>query len=344
MTYMTHNHPVAPAIKTLLAASLMALGLAVAAQAQDLPGKGVSVQPLKSSLAEEAFQTLLVSRALEKLGYDVKPMKDLEPATEHLAIANGDATFMAHHWSLLHADFYKNSGADTKLYRKGLYSDNAAQGYLIDKKTADQYQITNLAQLKDPKIAQLFDTDGDGKADLTGCNPGWGCELAVEHHLKAYKLNDSVTHKQGSYAALIADTITRFKQGRPILYYTWTPYWVSAVLKPGTDVVWLEVPFSASTGDKEDADTRLPNGKNYGFKVNQQHIVANKAFTDKNPAAAKLFEVMQLPVTDISAQNLRMGRGENKAQDVERHTDGWIKAHQKTFDGWIAQALAAAKM
>lgn len=50
------------------------------------------------------------------------------------------------------------------------------QGYLIDKKTADKYHITNIEQLKDPKIAKLFDANNDGKADLTGCNPGWGCE------------------------------------------------------------------------------------------------------------------------------------------------------------------------
>jgi ABC-type proline/glycine betaine transport system substrate-binding protein len=43
----------------------------------------------------------------------------------------------------------------------------------------------------------------------------------------------------------MADTITRYKAGKPILYYTWTPYWVSNVLKPGKDVVWLQVPFSA---------------------------------------------------------------------------------------------------
>ena len=39
-----------------------------AAQAQNLPGKGITVQPLQSSIAEETFQTLLVSRAMEKLG------------------------------------------------------------------------------------------------------------------------------------------------------------------------------------------------------------------------------------------------------------------------------------
>ena len=323
----------------LALASLTASNMALA---QDLPGKGVSVLPLKSSIAEETFQTLLVMKALQKLGYDVQPIKEVEYPTAHIAIANGDATFMADHWNPLHADYYKNAGGDAKFYRKGIFSANAAQGYLIDKKTADAHKITNLGQLQDPKLARLFDTDGDGKADLTGCTPGWGCEAMIEHHLTAYKLRGTVTHKQGTYSALMADTITRYKAGKPILYYTWTPYWVSNVLKPGKDVVWLEVPFSSLPGEQASQDTKLPNGKNYGFIANNQQIVANKAWVARNPAAGRLFELMKLPIADISNQNRLMNDGQNKPADVRRHVDGWIKAHQKTFDGWIAQATAAA--
>nr|WP_236582025.1 glycine betaine/L-proline ABC transporter substrate-binding protein ProX [Hydrogenophaga sp. BPS33] len=321
----------------------MAFALSGPAAAQSLPGKGIKVQPLQSSIAEETFQTLLVSRALTKLGYDVQGIKEVEYPTAHIALANGDATFMADHWDPLHADFYKNAGGDAKLYRQGAYSPGAAQGYLIDKKTADAHKITHVSQLSDPAIAKLFDHNGDGKADLAGCTPGWGCEAVIEHHLNAYKLRDTVTHVQGSYAALMADTITRQKAGKPILYYTWTPYWVSGVLRPGQEVVWLQVPFSSLPGEQAKLDTKLPNGQNYGFVLNTQRIVANKQFAQTNPAAAKLFEIMALPVGDINAQNLRMRDGENKPQDIERHTDAWIKAHQKTFDGWIAQALAAAK-
>ena len=331
--------------KTLrLLAATAGLALAgLTTQAADLPGKGVTVQPLKSSIAEETFQTLLVMKALEKLGYEVQPIKEVEYPTAHIAIANGDATFMADHWNPLHADYYKNAGGDAKLWRKGIFSGNAAQGYLIDKKTADAHKITNIGQLKDPAIARLFDSNGDGKADLTGCNPGWGCEAVIEHHLDAYQLRDTVTHNQGSYSALIADTIARYREGKPVLYYTWTPYWVSNELKPGRDVVWLEVPFSSLPGAQKGLDTKLPNGKNYGFVVNNQQIVANKAWAEKNPAAARLFEVMQLPVADINAQNHLMSQGQNKAADIERHTNAWIRAHQATFDGWINQALAAAR-
>ncbi|WP_335340016.1 glycine betaine/L-proline ABC transporter substrate-binding protein ProX [Sedimenticola selenatireducens] len=310
--------------------------------AADLPGKGVEVQPLKSSIAEETFQTLVVMKALEALGYEVKPIKEIEYAAGHIAIANGDATFLADHWDPLHVDFYNKAGGDEKLYREGVYSGGALQGYLIDNKTADKYGIKNVAQLKDPKIAKLFDSNGDGKADLAGCNPGWGCEKVIEHHLDAYGLRDTVVHNQGSYGAIIADTIARYKQGDSIFYYTWTPYWVSGVLVPGKDVVWLQVPFSSLPGARENVDTSLPDGSNYGFQANTQRIIANRAWAEANPAAAKLFSIMQLSNNDISAQNLRMRDGEKSAADVERHADAWIKGHQATFDGWIAEAKKAA--
>ena len=343
MTWTHHRFIPTAVARSLLVTSFLAVGFAGAAQAKDLPGKGITVQPLQSSIVEETFQTLLVSRALEKLGYTVQPIKEIEYATAHVAIANGDATFMADHWDPLHSDFYKNAGGDAKLSRTGTYSQNAAQGYLIDKKTADKYKITHIDQLKDPKLAKLFDTNGDGKADLTGCNPGWGCEGVIEHQLKAFKLSDTVTHVQGSYSALIADTIARFKQGQPILYYTWTPYWVSGVLQPGKDVVWLEVPFSALPGEQAALDTALPNGRNYGSVINTQRILANRSFIEAHPDAAKLFTLMKLPVSDITAQNNAMNDGQNSPADIERHTEGWIKAHQTLFDSWINQARAAAR-
>lgn len=324
-----------------LAALALSTGLAMAqTPGADLPGKGVKVQALQSAIAEETFQTMLVDRALEKLGYETQPIKEVDYPAAHIAIANGDATFLAVHWDPLHQDYYDNAGGDAKLLRTGQYVGPAAQGYMVDKATAGKYHITNIDQLRDPAIAKLFDHDGDGKADLTGCSPGWGCEAMVEHHMDGYKLRATVKHVQGNYAALIADTIGRYGRGEPILYYTWTPYWVSGVLVPGKDVVWLQVPFSSNP---QNANTRLADGSNYGFPVSTTRIVVNRAWAEKNPAAVKLFEVMRLPIADINAQNERMRSGENSQEDIARHTEGWIKYHQRVFDGWIAQALAAAK-
>ncbi|KQN54783.1 MULTISPECIES: glycine betaine/L-proline ABC transporter substrate-binding protein ProX [unclassified Erwinia] len=326
----------------LLAAALTTLA-AAQVSAADLPGKGITVKPVQSTITEETFQTLLVSRALEKLGYTVAPTSEVDYNVGYTSIASGDATFTAVNWQPLHDDMYKAAGGDAKLYRQGTYVNGAAQGYLIDKKTAEKYHITNIAQLKDPKIAALFDSNGDGKADMTGCTPGWGCEAVIVHQNKAFGLENTVEANMGNYSAMIADMLTRYKQGKPVIYYTWTPYWLSDVLKPGRDVVWLQVPFSSLPGEQKDVDTKLPNGANYGFPVNTMHIVANKAWAEQNPAAAKLFAEMKLPITDINAQNARMHEGHASEAEVNAHVDGWIKAHQATFDGWVKDALAAAK-
>lgn len=328
---------------SLVFATAFATLVSTSAFAADLPGKGITVQPIQSTLSEETFQTLLVSRALEKLGYTVDKPNEVDYNVGYTSIAAGDATFTAVNWIPLHDDMYEAAGGDKKFYREGTLINGAAQGYLIDKKTADQYHITNIEQLKDPKIAKLFDTNGNGKADLTGCNPGWGCEAVINHQLDAYDLTKTVEHNQGNYAAMMADTITRFKEGKPVLYYTWTPYWVSDVLKPGKDVVWLQVPFSSLPGVQKNIDTKLSNGANYGFPVSTMHIVANKAWAEKNPAAAKLFAIMKLPLSDINAQNAMMHDGKSSEADVQGQVDGWVKAHQQVFDGWVKEALAAQK-
>ena len=326
-----------------LLAGLCSLGLgsSLAVSAADLPGTGVKVQPGQDNIDGENFQTIVAVKALNALGYEVQDVQFAKYPALHVAIANGDVSFMADHWDPLHQAFYDKAGGTARLSRVGDYIPGCAQGYLIDKKTAEAHGISNIGQLTDPKIARLCDANDDGKADLAGCVPGWGCERVIEHQMDAFDLRKTVTHNQGEYSAIIADTIARYKDGKPILYYTWTPYWVSGVLVPGRDVVWLEVPRSAHPNG---VDTALPNGRNYGFLVNTQKVVANNRFLADNPAARRLFEVMQLPVNAVSAQNLIMQeKGENTWRDAERHADAWIKANQAAFDGWIAEAKRAAQ-
>jgi len=309
--------------------------------AGELPGEGISVTPGYSVL-EELFQTEIVNIGLEEMGYTIEPGRELEYATLHVDIANGGITYTAAHWEKLHEEFFANSGGDDALERTGTFIPNVLQGYKVDSATAEEYGITSLEQLKDPEIAALFDTDGDGKANLTGCNPGWGCELVIEHQLDEYGLRDTVQHDQGQYFALIADTITRYEQGEPVLFYTWTPLWVSGVLQEGEDVTWLEVPYTSlpeAQGEVSEADTSA-EGKNLGFAVDQQVILANQEFVDNNPAAEKFFELVEVPIGDVSAQNQLIQDGEDTPEQIREHAEAWVAENQDQFDAWIEEALA----
>lgn len=327
-------------------AGALLLGAAVAfapgeTLAADMPGKGKTVRPIKGTSATAWFQHVVLDIALERLGYEVAEYEEAKFPTLHLALANGDADFTAHHWQPLHNAFYDKSGGDDKMTRVGQLVTGALQGYLIDKATSEKHGITQIDQMKDAEVAKLFDTDGDGKANLAGCDPGWGCERVIEHHLDAYELRDAINHDQGSYFAIIADTVTRHEKGDPIFYYTWTPMWLGNVIVPGKDSVWLNVPFS-SLPDNRTADTAMPDGSNSGFDVNAIRVVANNDFLADNPAARKLFELAVIPIEDVNAQNLRQHNGEDKPEDIRRHAEEWIAKNQAKFDSWVAAAEKAA--
>jgi glycine betaine/proline transport system substrate-binding protein len=319
--------------------SLVAMTASHASFASSMPGKGVDVTPIFPPIAEERFRGELAMAGLEELGYEVKEPKETEYATMMLALSYGDADFSVHLWDKLHDVFYKKSGGEDTLTKAGDVIPGVLQGYLIDKKTAQKHNITSLSDLKNPEIAKLFDADGDGKADLTGCNPGWGCELVIDHHIEAYGLNETVTHNRGSYFALMADTITRYNEGQSVLYYTWVPQWISGVLVENKDVVWLSVEKTDLPDGNNNVNTSF-EGKNLGFAVDQIKSVLNKEFADKNPAALKFLSVLTISASDESAQNLKMQNGEKSIKDVKRHAQEWIAANRVKFDTWLEQARA----
>jgi len=295
-------------------------------------------------LLEERFQNQVVALGLEKLGYKVKDMVQMDVPALHLAVAQGDVDAIAAHWDPLQQAFLDKAGGTDKLSMVGNLVPGCLQGYLIDKRTYDQYKVHNIDQLTDPKIAKLFSASGEGKADLAGCPPGWGCERVVEYQMDAYKLRPTVTHHQGQFDVMAADTVSRFKAGQRVLYYTYTPHWISQVLVPGRDVEWLEVPFTALPDkDQMGLNTRLPDGRNVGFPVNTMRIVANKAFLKKNPAAEKLFELMTIPVADVNAENWELHLGKTSYDDVLLAAKKWVSNHQQGFDKWIAAAMQAAQ-
>ena len=299
----------------------------------------VTLTTAHSSWIEEHFQTEIVKIGLEKLGYRVEKPKEIEYPALYLSVANGDLDYSVVYYEPGHEQFFENAGGEEKLAGIGTLTPDGIQGYQIDKKTADKYNISNLEQLKNPKIAKLFDSDGDGKANLVGCNPGWACELNIDHQIKAYGLEDTVEHDRGQYAALLADSITRYKQGESVLFFAYNPHWIGSVLVPDRDTIWLEVPYTSlpETIDVTQSDTTV-NGKNYGFPKVQQSIVVNKEFLAANPVAKRWFELVQIPVEDINQESLRIKEGESKPEDIRRHAQEWVANNQELFDRWIAEA------
>ena len=324
------------ALKIILGIILTSI-LIIFTSCQQVPNsKAVTIRTAHSTWIEESFQTNIVNIGLEKLGYKVEEPKQIEYTAIYISIANGDLEYSTVYYQPSHKKFFEKAGGEEKLKKVGILTPDGIAGYQIDKKTADKYKITNVEQLKNPEIAKLFDSDKDGKANLVGCNPGWACELTIDHQIKAYGLENTVEHNRGQYNILLLDAITRYKQGQPILYFAYNPHWISAILKPGKDVVWLEVPFISllEMANITEKDTLL-DGKNIGFSKTQQSILANKKFIESNPVAKRWFELVEIPVADMNAESLRIKEGENKPEDILRHAQEWIKNNQEKYDNWL---------
>ena len=335
-----------------IAATAIAAALFVSPQAAAAagPGDGVTVTPARATWDTGWFQTAIYSRALEALGYDVGQPKSLDNPVFYQAVASGDVDFWVNGWFPLHNSYEDDfgKGAETVGY---VAKGGALQGYLVDKASAEKFGIESLEDFKRDEVKQAFDGDGDGKADMVACPPGWGCELVIEHQLDAYGLRDHVNPIKAGYSASMADAIGRYEDGKPILFYTWTPNWTVGLLKPGRDVVWIGTPFPALPDEQkkyedmttvEGVEGCVADPCEMGWPANDIRPVVNKDFLEENPAAATLFRVARIPLQDIFAQNARMFEGEDKPEDIRRHAREWIESHRKTFDSWIEKAEAAS--
>ncbi len=294
------------------------------------------------------FQAEIFKALLEELGYKVEGPKTYDTPEFYRALARGDVDFWANGWFPLHNAFINDEEVRGKVELVGYEARGGAlQGYLIDKQSADRFGITNLGDLKDPEQARIFDRDGNGKADLIGCNPGWGCEIVIKHHLDEYGLHDTVEHVQGDYSLLIYDAVSRYRRGESILFYTWTPNWTVGALVPGEDVTWLEVPFASLPEDQRGLESRISvpgvagcgaDPCAMGWPPNDIRVVANKTFLQENPAIRRLVEQVVIPLEDIHAQNVRMIKGEGSAEDFRRHAIGWINQNRKEVSRWLSAA------
>ncbi|MGN4222380.1 glycine betaine/L-proline ABC transporter substrate-binding protein ProX, partial [Burkholderia gladioli] len=190
------------------AAALAAVMMAgVPVFAQDMPGKGRTIQYSQGdSFGGNYVATQIVMAAMKRLGYEVK-LTTMNTTLFFQAVAQGDEDLATDVNFPQRELAFRAVQKDAQIVGTGMIVGGGINGYLIDKKTADAYKITNLAQLKDPKLAALFGSDG--KAQLISCDPGWSCGDVVDFQLRKFGLQDTVRAVRGKYEALMVDTVAR---------------------------------------------------------------------------------------------------------------------------------------
>jgi glycine betaine/proline transport system substrate-binding protein len=332
---------------------LLMLALAIPALADShKPGKGVKVKPARATWNTGYFQEALVSAGLKELGYNVMKPKELQNPLFYQSLALGDLDYWTNGWFPVHnGQLPKNFDEKAEIVGY-VVKAGGLQGYLVSKKEVEKFNIQSIEDFKRPEVKEAFDANGDGKADLTACPAGWGCEGTIAHHMDVYDLEDDINLIKASYSASMADALARYKSGKPAFFYTWAPNWTIFKFKPGEDVVWMNVPEIKPTPAQapqvelltvSGIEGAVSDPVKLGFVVADIQIVANKEFLAANPAAKEFFKVFTLPLGDINEQNTKMEEGEKSQKDIERHVKEWIAKNQEKWDGWLDAARKAAK-
>ncbi|TPW26718.1 glycine betaine/L-proline ABC transporter substrate-binding protein ProX [Pararhizobium mangrovi] len=343
--------------KTLRSLILGACALAFAmpvgsalAQSNDKPGEGKSIKMARATWDTGWWQAEIYRQLFEKLGYDVGDPLTLSNPPFYQAVGQGDVDLWVNGWFPSHNTYEKFFSPGAK--RVGYVAKGGAlQGFLVDKKSAEKYHIKYLSDITKPEVQKAFDSNGDGKADLIACPPGWGCEKDIAHMMDAYKLHGQINLVKAGYSASMADAIARYQNDQPILFYTWTPNWTVGLLKPGRDVQWLQVKkvdlpkeemSLADAATVKDVTGCPSDPCVLGFPANDIRPVANVKFLDANPSVNTLLEEVQIPLGDIFKQNAKMNDGADGPKDLKKQATDWIDAHQDEVNGWLDDARKAA--
>ncbi|MEX2550156.1 MAG: glycine betaine/L-proline ABC transporter substrate-binding protein ProX [Nitriliruptoraceae bacterium] len=296
------------------------------------------------------MQAAIYQQLLDELGYDVTdPAEETrEPVTFYPALARGELDLWVNGWFPLHEPFLRGELVTGQQISEPIepvgtqVPAGAIQGYLVDRETAEELDLTSMEDFTRPEVIEAFD-DGDGVVELLGCNDGWGCNLAIEDHIESLAWGESVEQVVGDYIELIAEAEQRIAAGEPTLFYTWTPNWTVDVLVPGEDVVWLESPALPDEDDPTSVEGLTgcagSDPCDLGWVVNDIRAVANADILEDNPPVRRLLEAVEIPLADIAAQNARMNAAEEYTEDdIRADARDWIDANRDLVDEWLATA------
>ncbi len=302
----------------VLMAALVAFVLMLSACATDEVAGPVKIA--RANWDSGYMQAAIYTALIEELGHEVTDpaASTLSPYSFYPALATGQYDLWANGWFPIHDIYLEGenvTGQEVDLPIEPVgwqVDDGATDGLMVDKATADSLGITSMDGVN--ANAGVFDNDGDGKADLFGCNVGWGCETFINGQIADESWGAGVEQISGVYNDLAQGVVAKVAAGEPALFYAWTPNWTNTVLVAGENAVWLQ------------------------SNVNDIRAVANTDFLDDNPDIRRLLEVVAIPLSDIAAQNAKMAAGDYTEADIEADAKAWIAANRDKVDSWLATA------
>ncbi len=218
----------------------------------------------------------------------------------------------------------------------------------VPKYVRDKHGVRSVADLSKPEVAKLFDSDANGKGEYWPGASGWASTNVWSIKFKSHGLTNNWE------ATIVDDQLFRakldaaYKKQQPILFYCWTPEWVTLAY----DLVTLdETPFTGYSADnqkehplykadgcfkmyqpKDRQDWLEASSITCANPANEVWVAYSKSLEKRNPKVAKFLSQVRFDTSDVGGWIMAIGRDKKDPQDV---AEAWLKANSAKVDGWL---------
>ena len=240
----------------------------------------------------------------------------------------------------VHPDVWlPNQESFTKKYVDGagtvVLSDKYYEGkqsFCVARDFAEQNNVTSVFDLARPEVAELMDSDGNGKGEIWIGAPGWASANVNEVKVRDYGLLPFMEPIRADQAVMTATVGDSIKKGIGYAFYCYSPHaiWFQY------DIVRLEEPpFDPANyiaiQPSDDPDWYSKSKVMTEDALKKVQVAYSKSLAERSPAIADFLANMQLDGETVSGFAFEIEGGKDPAVVVKE----WVAQNPERVDGWL---------
>ncbi|QCY09530.1 glycine betaine ABC transporter substrate-binding protein [Pseudomonas sp. MPC6] len=209
----------------------------------------------------------------------------------------------------------------------------ATQGMCVTKAISEKYNIKNVSDLTDPKIARLFDRNGDGLGEMWIGEPSAASGPVERVRAKSYGYDQTFTLQEVDVALHLAALDASVKSNTPYVFFCYAPQHLFTlyelvklkepphnpstwhVLQPSEDPEWLA---------KSNADSAWPDAYLY--------LHYAKSLEGRQPVATAFLRRFKLSSEQLNSISYAMAVDK---LDPASFAESWVKENPNVVQSWL---------
>ena len=207
------------------------------------------------------------------------------------------------------------------------------QGFCVSKDFGQANNITDIADLGRPDVAQLMDSDGDGKGEMWIGAPGWASANVNEVKVRDYGLLDFIEPVRAEEAVKTARIKDSIAKGEGYAFYCYKPHAVWFMF----DVEMLTEPaydpekyvMVQPSDDPDWYDKSMVASKD---ALKNVQIAWSNTLVDRSPAIAEFFANFALTADDVSSLAFEISANGREPAEVAAE---WVAANSDRVDAML---------